>query len=89
MDKTKRHQKATEFRRLITLPAQRMAQIRELLEKECFDESDQLRLLILFQKTDYINGCESDYRKLIAKINIVGDTQLINKSKPFANRLNA
>ncbi len=72
MTKEKRHKKAEEFRSVIALPNQRAAAIRELTAKSDYDESDELRLTILLQKTDYVQGCEKDYTALVSKL-IAGD----------------
>ena len=68
MEKAEKHQKAVEFRNRITFPEQRKCAISELIEKKSYSEADQIRLGVLFQKTSYLEGCEHEYRLLIAKI---------------------
>ena len=59
MAKKEKHEKAEEFRGQIALPVQRNATISELLTKSSYDESDKLRINILFQKKAYLEGCET------------------------------
>lgn len=87
MNKQKRHEKAEEFRRQIVLPMQRNAVITGFLNKDSFDESDRLKLVVLFQKASYLKGCEHGYRELVAKIKDSGDTALIEKTVNIAKKL--
>ncbi len=79
------HQKAEEFRRQIALPVQRNSAIGELLTKSSYDESDKLRIKILFQKKGYLEGCKDNYRLLIAKVMNLGDENLAEKATTFLN----
>jgi len=82
MTKEKKHEKAEAFRSVIALPNQRAAAIRELTAKSAFDESDELRLTILLQKTDYLQGCEKDYSALVSRL-IAGEGKLKDKALAF------
>lgn len=79
------HQKAEEFRRQIALPVQRNSAISELLTKSSYDESDKLRIKILFQKKGYLEGCKDNYKLLIAKVMTIGDEKLAKKATTFLN----
>ena len=63
-----KHEKAEEFRSRIEFPVQRQAAICEMLKKNEFDASDELRLSVLFQKKQYLIGCETSYMMLINKL---------------------
>lgn len=86
MTKEKRHEKAESFRREIALPAQRAQAIRDLTSKKSYDESDELRLTILLQKTDYLQGCESEYAALVSKVAGVGSEKMKSKALDFFKR---
>lgn len=88
MDKEKKHQKAESFRQEIASSANRQQFINALLSKKSFDESDQLRITILFQKQAYLCGCEQAYQALIKKIHLQGDASLISKTAKFSKKLN-
>lgn len=77
------HEKAEEFRRQIALPVQRNSAISELLTKSEYDESDKLRINILFQKKAYLEGCKDTYKLLVAKVKTTGDDKLIKKATAF------
>lgn len=83
MAKKEKHQKAEEFRRQIALPVQRNSAISELLTKSSHDESDKLRLNILFQKKAYLEGCENNYKLLAARVATLGDDKLAKKATAF------
>ena len=87
MEKNQRHSKAEDFRKKIVLPGQRKAAIHELLAKDKFDLSDQLRLKLLFQKTSYLEGCEMPYYALIQHIKEKGSKELITKAERFFQKL--
>lgn len=87
MTKEEKHAKANEFRNRITMPAQRKSTIQELLKKEQYSETDKICLPILFQKTSYIEGCESEYRLLILKLKGRTDLSLESKLNHFATKL--
>ncbi len=87
MEKSKIHSKAEDFRKRIVLPGQRKAAIHELLVKEQFDSSDQLRVKLLFQKISYLEGCEMPYRALIKHVRLKGDKELIEKAERFSQKL--
>lgn len=71
---TNKHKKAEEFRSRIEFPTQRQAAISEMLQKSEFDASDEVRLQVLFQRKQYLTGCETAYRLLIKKLE---DRQLL------------
>jgi len=71
------------------MPAQRAAAINDLLVKTSYDESDELRLTILLQKTDYLFGCEADYARLINKVSSVGSEKIKSKALEFYRRWHA
>lgn len=83
MDKSTRHEKAEDFRKQIKLPSQRMAQIEEFLQKEQYDEMDELRIKLLFQKLSYLDGCESAYRRLLTKIQGMGKEELVTETRVY------
>lgn len=83
MAKKENHQKAEEFRGQIALPVQRNATISELLTKSSYDESDKLRINILFQKKAYLEGCENNYKLLAARVATLGDDKLAEKATAF------
>lgn len=83
MAKKENHQKAEEFRGQIALPVQRNATISELLTKSSYDESDKLRINILFQKKAYLEGCENNYKLLAARVATLGDDKLAKKATAF------
>ncbi len=87
LTKKEKHEKAEEFRRQIVLPMQRNAVISGFINKESFDDSDRFKLMILFKKMSYLQGCEEGYRKLIAKINASGDAFLQEKAKKATLKL--
>ena len=84
----KKHSMAEAFRKRIALSGQRAVEITNLLKKEKFDESDNLRATILFQKAAYLSGCEEQYKQLITHVRLMGNEALIAKSQSFANKLN-
>ena len=86
MTKQKKHEKAEAFRREIAMPAQRAAAIRDLTSKTVYDESDELRLTILLQKTDYLQGCESEYAALVSKVAGAGSEKMKSKALDFFKR---
>lgn len=88
MEQQKRHQKAENFRQEIASVANRQQFINALLTKNAYDESDKLRITILFQKQAYLCGCEQSYQSLIKKIHLTGDESLIAKTATFSKKLN-
>ncbi|MBR2299949.1 MAG: hypothetical protein IJ870_05195 [Alphaproteobacteria bacterium] len=68
------------------MPAQRAAAIKDLLAKETYDESDELRLTILLQKTDYLQGCANEYATLVSKVAGVGSEKMRGKALEFYRR---
>ena len=84
----KKHSMAEAFRKRIALSGQRAVEITNLLKKEKFDESDNLRATILFQKAAYLSGCEEQYKQLITHVRLMGNEALIAKTKGFASKLN-
>lgn len=88
MEKEKKHLKADIFRKEIASTANRKQFIKSLLIKDAFDESDRLRITILFQKAAYLLGCEDAYAALVKKINHLGDQTLIDKTTQFSKKLN-
>lgn len=86
LSKEIKHKKSEEFRQRIALPTQRAAAIRDLLAKNDYDESDHLRLIILFQKTDYTQGCEQEYCALISRVSGIEDGKLKSKALDFYRR---
>lgn len=87
MEQKTRHQKAESFRQEIALTANRNQFINSLLIKDVFDDSDKLRITILFQKSAYLNGCEDGYAMLIQKINSLGDSELAAKISSFTKKI--
>lgn len=87
MEKEKKHSKAEKLRSQFVLPGQRKAAIWELLKKNTFDQNDQLRLTVLFQKVAYLNGCEKLYRALICHVRAKSDKNMIAKTKRFSQKL--
>lgn len=87
MNKETKHSKAEEFRRKIVFPGQRAAVINELLKKRSFDCNDQMKLVLLFQKVSYLDGCEVPYRILISHVRQVGDPGLVAKTNRFFQKL--
>ena len=87
MKKEERHQKSEEFRAQIKFPAQRAEAIRSLISKEKFDEVDQLRISILFNKVSNASGCEQEYKQLIVRL--YDDSDLREKASDFYKRWNA
>lgn len=83
MAKEEKHQKAEQFRAQILLPVQRNSAISELLTKSVYDESDKLRLNILFQKKAYLEGCKDNYKLLAARVATLGDDKLAKKATAF------
>lgn len=68
MTKEARHEKAEQFRQEIALPGQRAAAIRNIVAKDVYDETDNLRIRILLQKPDYVAGCKSEYGLLLRRL---------------------
>lgn len=87
MEKAEKHQRANAFRAQIVRTAQRNHAINELVSKSSFDEADKLRVTVLFQKSQYIEGCRDGYVKLIKKVEQSGDEALIKKAKSFSSKL--
>jgi len=87
--KTEKHNKAQQFRARIALSTERKQQIVKFLSKESFSETDLMLLGLLFQKTTYLKGCESEYFRLINKVrNEVKNPSLVAKVETFYKRLN-
>ena len=84
MDKKEKHIKAEEFRKQISMPAQRTEAVMTLASKEAFDESDKLRIGILLHKVAYAMGCEAAYTKLICRL--YEDPELQPKARDFYKR---
>ena len=87
MEKTEKHKRAAAFRALIVRSAQRSHAINELVAKTSFDEADKVRIIVLFQKKQYVEGCRDGYVQLIKKIEQSGDESLIKKAKSFSDIL--
>jgi len=85
-EKERKHKKAEEFRQRIVMPAQRAAAIRELIEKSAYDMSDEIRLVVLFQKQDYLRGCEQEYYDLVVKVNSIASDKVKGKALEFYRR---
>lgn len=68
MTKEERHKKAELFREQISRPAHRREAILGLISKKTYDESDILRLKILFNKVSLAEGCDGEYKKLIVRL---------------------
>lgn len=64
-EKISRHQRAEAFRQQIALPNQRKEAIRTLIAKKSYDEADEQRIKILFNKVSLAEGCEKEYMALI------------------------
>ena len=67
-EKEQRHERAEAFRRQIAFPGQRREAIRSLISKTSYDESDELRIKILFNKVSLTEGCEAEYMALIERL---------------------
>lgn len=87
MEKTEKHQRASAFRAQIAQPAQRNHAISEIISKAELDESDKVRITVLFQKRQYAEGCREGYIRLIKKVEQSGDETLIAKAKNFSAKL--
>ncbi len=87
MDKTEKHQRANAFRAQIVRSTQRNHAINELINTPVWDEVDKLRVTILFQKSQYAEGCQDGYVRLIKKVERCGDEALIKKAKTFSAKL--
>ncbi len=73
----------------IALSIERKHQIVKFLSKESFSETDLMFLNLLFQKTTYLKGCETEYYRLISKIRSeVRNPVLLAKAETFYKRLN-
>ncbi len=81
------HEKADAFRKRVKFATQRQVAISEMLQKDEFDASDEVRLQVLFQKKQYIVGCEDAYALLIDKVRKVGVPKLEAKITQFARKL--
>lgn len=88
MTKEERHQKAENFRNEILSVANRNQVLVALSGKSDYSETDRIHIVVLFQKSSYLTGCESAYIRLIEKIRQHGDAELITKTTAFAKRLN-
>lgn len=86
-EKTEKHQRANAFRAQIVQSAQRNHAISELVNKSVFDEADKVRIVVLFQKKQYAEGCQAEYAKLIKKVEESGDETLIEKARSFSRKL--
>lgn len=84
-EKEVRHQRANEFRLQIAMPVQRAAAIRDLATKEKYDDSDKLRISLLFNKVSLTKGCEDEYRELIVHLY---QTDLKAQAKAFCKKWN-
>lgn len=82
-----RHQKAQEFKNEILNVANRNRKIKELTQNiSKLTEIDRLKITILFQKKDFISGCELAFSELIKQITLAGDEKLQEKALAFASR---
>ena len=87
MEKKEKHLKAQAFRERIAMPTQRKSAIMELVSKSEFSATDRIHLVVLFQKTSYISGCQHEYRLLIIKLRTLGEEALSEKISTFEKRL--
>ena len=86
-EKKLRHERAEAFRQQIQWPNQRKEAIRTLVEKEHFDEADEQRIKILFNKVSLAEGCEQEYMKLIERL--YRDESLQPRAREFYKRWHA
>jgi len=68
MEKIERHEMAECFRHQIARPTQRKEAIQTLLQKESYDESDKLRVKLLFKRVSFAEGCETEYLMLVERL---------------------
>lgn len=87
MEKLEKHQRANAFRAQIVRSTQRNHAISELINTPLWDEADKLRVMVLFQKSQYVEGCQDGYARLIEKVERCGDEALIKKAKTFSEKL--
>lgn len=82
-----RHQKAQEFKNEIASVTNRNRKIQELTQNVSnLSEIDRLKITILFQKKDFVSGCELAFEELIKKIQLTGDTKLKATALTFASK---
>ena len=87
MTKTERHLRAEKLRKKISTQAYRREIINEIIAKESYDETDRLCIKILLNKLINVEGCESEYKKLIAHLYQWAD--LKNMAEDFYKKWNA
>lgn len=89
MTKQERHEKAEKFRRTIVTPVNRSLAINELLKKDLnsFTETDCIHLTVLFQKKEYIEGCQMPYKQLMNKLQKFEHEGVSKKAQVFAKYL--
>ena len=85
LTKQERHACAIDFRERIGHTSQRAQAVRELSNKEDFDEADEVRISILFNKPGYAVGCELEYMTLCQRLS--KDPRFENRAKAFQSKI--
>jgi len=85
-EKERRHEVASRLRSEITTSGRRALVIKNLATKENYDDSDKLRISILFSKVSFVQGCENEYMQLI--IHLYNNPELKPQAKAFHKRWN-
>lgn len=85
--KLERHEKAEAFRRQIALVGERKQAINSLLAKTSYDEADEQKIKILFNRISLAEGCEKEYTALVVRL--YEDEHLGKRAQEFYKRWNA